>query len=77
MAMAQPLKSPLLSVAEVATAIGRSPDTVLLAIRNKRLKAVRVGERKYSILQSDFEEWFRDGARTSPMEGTEADVVEN
>jgi len=67
MAMAGPLRSPLRTVREVADAIGRSPDTVLLAIRNGRLKATRVGERKYSILESDFEAWFRDGARTSPV----------
>lgn len=72
MAMGGALDSPLLSVTEVAQLIGRSPDTVRLAINNGRLKARRLGERNWSILKSDFEAWVAAGARTGALnEGTD------
>lgn len=64
------------TVAEVAHQLHRSTDLVLLAIKNKRLRATRIGERKWSIAEIDLEQWIREGSRTAPLSPDELAQVQ-
>lgn len=55
------------TVAEVAQQLHRSTDLVLLAIKNKRLRATRIGERKWSIDEYDLQQWLKEGSHTAPL----------
>lgn len=57
-----------LSVRQIASLIGRSDDFVYMAINNGRLNAMVLGERKKSVLRTEFERWIAEGAPTKPLE---------
>lgn len=63
------------TVAEVAQQLRRSTDTVLLAIKNKRLRATRIGERKWSIAETDLEQWIVEGSRTAQLPPDELSAI--